>query len=273
MTSALLLALLSAPDGGVLLARPVWLKADDFELQNKLQRAEYWGHARAVRDSTTITCEHLVVRYDASGEVERILASGDVVAVDGERQAWGDEADYDNRTGVLVVHGHPRGRQGVREVTGETVTFTTGTDTLFVTKAHTISPSERVGSGATVVIDADALTLVQTQATATWKGHVRATRGLTVMTSPELDATWDANGVITRMVAKGGVEAVEPTRRAKGQRADFDAVKGLLVVTGRPEAHQGKNHMKGTRVTFFPDPELVHVENAETIIEQEPKRK
>ena len=28
-----------------------------------------------------------------------------------------DDADYDYRTGVLVVHGHPRGRQGQREVT------------------------------------------------------------------------------------------------------------------------------------------------------------
>ena len=124
-----------------------------------------------------------------------------------------------------------------------------------------------------MVIDADTLMLIQSKASATWKGHVRATRGPTVMTSKELDATWDQSGAITRMLARGGVEAVEPTRWAKGERADFDALKGVLVVTGRPEAHQGKNHMKGTRVTFFPDPELVHVENVETIIEQEPKRK
>lgn len=275
MTSALLLALLAAPDGGALLARPVVITSEKLDLDNKRQRADYRGHARAVRDSTTLTCDRLEVLLGASNDVERILASGNVVAVDGDRQAWGDTADYDNRTGVLVVRGSPRGRQGTREVQGETVTFTTGTDTLVVSRPHTISQSEsgRVGGGAPIVIDADMLTLIQSRSTATWKGHVRAVRGPTVVTANELDATWNAAGAITHLVAKGGVNAVEPTRRARGQRAEFDVEKGVLVVTGRPEAHQGKNHMRGTRVTFFPDNDFVAVENAVTTIEQEPKKK
>ena len=272
MTSALLLLLLAAPDAGTDVPRKVLISSDFAELDHKRKRGDYRGHAKAVRDSTTLACEHLVFLFDSSDEVERILAHGNVVAVDGDRQARGDEGDYDNRTGVLVVRGHPRGRQGQREVTGETVTFTTGTDTLFVTRPHTVSQAERAGGGGKLVIDADTLTLVQTKASATWRGHVRALRGPTLITAPELDATWDDKGVITRMVGRGGVDAVEPTRQARGERADYDVEKGILVVTGKPEAHQGKNHMKGTRVTFFPDTDFVAVENATAIIEQTPKK-
>ena len=120
-------------------------------------------------------------------------------------------------------------------MTGETVTFTTGTDTLLVGRPHTVSKQERAGGGGTLVIDADSLTLVQSKAFATWKGHVRALRGPTLITAPELDATWNEEGVITRMLGRGGVDAVEPTRRARGERADYDVEKGILVVTGKPE--------------------------------------
>lgn len=271
MCSTLLLALLAAPDAGTLLARTVTIEAKRSEVDFRRRHGVYERDVVVVRDSTTLRCDRLEVSYDAGGQVERVLASGNVVAVDGDRQAWGETADYDNRTGVLVVRGQPRGRQGTREITGETVTFATGTDTLLVTRPHTVTSGEPAGGGTPAVIDADTLTMVQSRATATWRGHVRVVRGPTVLTAPELDATWNAEGAITRLVAKGGVEAVEPTRRARGQRADFDVVKGVLVVTGRPEAHQGRNHMRGTRVTFFPESERVSVENAVTVIEQDPR--
>jgi hypothetical protein len=41
----------------------------------------------------------------------------------------------------------------------------------------------------------------------------------------------------------------------------------VLVVTGRPEAHQEGSHMRGTKVTLFPDREYVEVENATHIID------
>jgi lipopolysaccharide export system protein LptA len=123
-----------------------------------------------------------------------------------------------------------------------------------------------------VTIDADALSLRQARSTALWRGHVRATRGRTVLTAPELEATWDAAGTITRLVARGGVSAVEPGRSARGDRADFDVQRGVVVVTGRPEAQQGRSRLSGSRVTFYPGTDRLEVEQATTVVHPEPKR-
>ena len=166
----------------------------------------------------------------------------------------------------------PQARQGKREVVGETVTFTTGIDRVVVTKPRTRVQDEQKGpaSGA-IAIDADLLTLEGARSFATWSGHVKARRAKTTLTAPELTAHYDEAGVITRVQAKGGVEATEGDKWAKGQRADYDALKGVLVVTGKPEAKQGKSRMKGTKVTFFSGSDFIEVENATTVIEVEKK--
>jgi lipopolysaccharide transport protein LptA len=271
MTGALLALLFAAPDGGALLAHRVELSADHLTSRPREGRATYHGHARAVRQSTTLTCQTLEVFLDARGEVLRLQASGQVHASDGEREAWGDQADYDARTGVLVARGQPKGRAGSREVSGEVVTFSSGSDELRVEKPHTVSGQEQASGGGPVTIDADALTLRQARATAVWRGHVRATRGKTLLTAPELEATWDASGTITRLQARGGITASEPGRSARGDRADFDVVRGRVVVTGRPEAQQGRSHLQGNRVTFFTGSDRLEVEQATTVIQPAPK--
>ena len=47
----------------------------------------------------------------------------------------------------------------------------------------------------------------------------------------------------------------------------------MLVVTGKPQARQGKTRMTGTRVTFFSGSEFLEVENAKTVIEVEKNKK
>lgn len=256
--------LLAAPDGGALVARPVTITADRLELFNRESRAVYTGHAKAVRDGLTLTCERLEVFLTPTKDVQRIVATGDVVAVEGDREARGDQAEFDNGTGVLTVRGHPRGRQGRREVEGELVTFTTGLERLEVTKAKT-----RVAEGAEprLTIDADLLLLENPRAEARWTGHVKVVRGKTTLLTPELLASYDDAGTVTRVQAKGGVEATEGDRWARGQRGDYDVAKGVLVVTGKPEARQGQSRMRGTKVTFFSGTEFLEVENATTVID------
>lgn len=278
MLLALILA--AGPDAGVLLSRPVQVSADKLELLNKEQRAIYTGHAKAIRDTTTLTCEKITVEYGADREVSRVLAMGNVEAVDADRWGRGDEADYDNKTGTLVLRGSPRARQGKREVEGQLVTFVTGTDRIVVEKARTRVTDEKgltrdggVGGGPQrVTIDADQLVLDDRRNLAVWKGHVVARRGETTLTAPELTAISDEQGTITKVQARGGVEAVERDRWAKGQRGDYDVESGVLVVTGNPQARQGTNRMKGTKVTFHSGTDFVEVENATTVIEVDQKR-
>lgn len=279
MTWAIISLLLAAPDAGVLTARPVQVSADKLEVSNKEQRATYTGHAKAIRDTTTMTCERLIVEYGADHEVTRILARGNVEATDADRWARGDEADYDNATGTLVLRGNPVARQGKREVLGQLVTFVTGTDRVVVDKARTRADDEKgptrdggVPQVQRITIDADRLVLDEQRNVATWSGHVVARRGETTLLAPELVATYDEQGTITRVNARGGVEATERDRWARGQRGDYDVARGVLVVTGQPQARQGKNRMKGTKVTFFSGTDFIEVENATTVIEVDKKK-
>lgn len=270
----LTLALLSAADAGVLLARPVTVSGDQGTVLNREHRAFYRGHAKVVRDTTTITCDELELQYREGQSVERIIARGNVEAVDGERWARGDLANYENDTGVLTVTGHPEARQGKRQVAGEVVTFVTGTDSLLVTKARTLAEeAQGAGKPSRIAIDADTLTFEKATSVATWKGHVRARRGPTTLTAPLLLAHSDEAGTVTHVEARGGVEATEGDRWAKGRQADYDVAKGLLEVTGLPEARQGTTRLKGTRVVFRQGSDVIDVDNAVSVIEVAPKGK
>jgi len=267
---ALLLA--AAPDAG-LLARPIEVSADKLELLNKEGRAIYTGHAKAIRDTTTVTCDTLTVFYAAGHDVSRIVAVGHVEAVDGDRTATGERANYDNLTGILVVDGNPQARLGKRTVKGDRVTFTTGLERVEVTQAKTVAPSEASAQGATVEIDANLLVLEDQKSTAVWTGNVRARRGPTLIKAPELTAHYDEQGVVTQVQARGGVEATDGDKWARGQRADYDNARGVLVVTGKPEARQGPNRMRGSKITFRTGKDTLEVENATTVLQAEPKKK
>lgn len=256
----------------VLAAVPIEVSADKLELLNREGRAIYSGHAKAVRDATTVTCDTLTVFYGAGRDVSRIEAVGNVRATDGDRLATGGKAGWDNVTGVLVVDGEPRAVLGTRTVEGERVTFTTGLDKIEITKARTLAPAERTAQGASVEIDADLLVLEDRKSTAVWKGNVRARRGPTLIKAPELTAHYDAQGAVTKVQARGGVEATDGDKWARGQRADYDNARGVLVVTGKPEARQGPNTMRGSKITFVTGKDLLEVENATTVLRPEPRR-
>ncbi len=268
MIALLVSLLLTAPDAG-LPAGHLQVNGDKLDFRNKESRALYSGHAIAKRDAMTLTCDELEAFLDTRGEILRIEARGNVYAIDGDRQAWGDRAEYINQTGVLTVTGKPRGKQGPREVEGEVVTLVTGIDRLVVTRARTRVKEPK---DQRLAIDADLLTLEGVKNEAKWTGHVKAVKGKTTLLSPELTATYDEQGEINRVLARGGVEVTEGDRWARGQNGDYDVPKGTLVVTGKPQARQGKTRMKGTKVTFFSGSEFLEVENAVTVIEVEKKK-
>lgn len=260
---------LSAPDGGGSTSPHVLIAADRLEVFKKESRAIYLGHAKAERGTLTLTCDRLEVFFGPTHEVERIMARGSVAAVDGDRRAWGEEAEFVNQTGVLTVRGKPRAQQGEREVEGEVIAFTSGIDRLEVTQART---RVKAPSDQQVAIDADQMTLEGPKGEAKWAGHVRARRAKVLLLAPELIALYDERGEITRMRARGGVEVTEGDRWAQGQAAEYDVLKGVLVVTGKPQAKQGKSRMKGSKVTFFSGSEFLEVEDATTVIETEPRK-
>ena len=283
MTALLVALLLSAPDGGSLsraaLTRPVGVHSDTLQIFARENRAVYSGHARATRDAAVITCDQLTVRYSQGQEVTRVEAEGHVEVVEGDRWAKGDRADFDNLTGVLVVLGSPEARQKTSHVAGSKVTFTVGNDLIEVEDARTLfEDSGTVASGAPkpkgkpsrVAVDAKHLKVYGKKNEAVWSGNVKARRGPTRINTDRLIAHYGDDQEVTRVEAEGGVEVQDGEKWARGDHADFDNLRGLLVVTGNPIARQGDSWVKGTRVTFTVGDDRIDVEKAESLIHTKP---
>ncbi len=267
MIAVAVAVVLLAADAGTLLSRPVKVTADSLRVFNKENRAVYEGHATAVRDSMTLTCDTLIAHYNARQQVTRIEMKGHVRGVDGDRWATGEEATFDNLTGLLVATGHPEGGDGARHVVGSKVTFSTERDETQVEDARTSSEEKTPQGARRIDISADHLTLESRRHLATWVGHVVAHRESVVVRAPKMVAYSDDSGAVSRVEAMGGVDVTDKDRWARGSRMDYDNRSGVLVVTGKPEARQGTHRMRGTRVTFHSDRDFLEVENAVTVVD------
>ncbi len=118
-----------------------------------------------------------------------------------------------------------------------------------------------------VNVQSERLEIIEKKQEAIWSGHVRAKRDTTDLTCDRLIAHYTKEQEVTRIECLGNVVVVDGDKWAKGERADFDNLTGILEVTGSPEAKQGKNHVKGTKVIFYKEKDLVTVENATTVFE------
>ena len=108
---------------------------------------------------------------------------------------------------------------------------------------------------------------------AVYTGGVVATRDDTRLTCRELTAHYDAKGEVRRLVCVGNVVATDGDKWARGQRATFDNVGGILEVTGNPEARQGANIMRGTLVRFYVGTDVLEVTDADTRLESPRERR
>jgi lipopolysaccharide export system protein LptA len=109
-------------------------------------------------------------------------------------------------------------------------------------------------------------------------GHVRVKRNTTDIICDRLIAYYANRDVneVKRFECIGNVEAVDGDRWARSDYADFNNEKEILVMTGNPEARQGNNTMRGTKITFYVTSDLIDVENVTGVLEskgQDEKRK
>ncbi|MDQ3265291.1 MAG: LptA/OstA family protein [Myxococcota bacterium] len=127
--------------------------------------------------------------------------------------------------------------------------------------------AQQLRSGSQQIdIKADRLEIQGRANQAVWVGRVRAKRGNTDLSCDRLVAYYTPDQQISKIECTGSVEMHDGDRWAKGERAEFDNARGVLIVTGSPEAQQGPNHMRGTKVTFHMEKDLVQVENPVVVI-------
>lgn len=123
---------------------PVFVDCDKGRMEGSSQRFVCIGHVKMVRNTTTLTCNRSIGHYlgkDAT-EITRLECFGNVQAVDGERWARGDHADYDTVKEVLVLTGNPEARQGTNTMKGDRVVFYVDTDLIEVERVKGVLESK-----------------------------------------------------------------------------------------------------------------------------------
>lgn len=123
---------------------PVFVDCDRGRMEGSSQRFVCTGHVKMVRNTTTLTCDRSIGHYlgkDAT-EITRLECFGNVVAIDGDRWAHGDHADYDTQKEVLVLTGNPEARQGTNRMKGDRVVFYVDTDLIEVERVKGVLESK-----------------------------------------------------------------------------------------------------------------------------------
>ncbi len=123
---------------------PVFVDCDKGRMEGTQQRFVCTGHVKIVRNTTTLTCDRSIGHYlgkDAT-QITRLECFGNVVAVDGDRWAHGDHADYDTVKEVLVLTGNPEARQGTNTMKGDKVVFYVDTDLIEVERVKGVLESK-----------------------------------------------------------------------------------------------------------------------------------
>ena len=294
------------PDGGV--KSPVDTQCDFLRMEGTKQQLVCTGHVRVKRHTADITCEKLIAYYKNRNvnEMKHFECIGNVEAVDGDRWAASDFADYDNEKEVLVMTGNPKGRQGTSRLVGTKIVFHVNSDEMDVDNVTALLESQGqdekrkakkrkaplpavasrgqdagTGDGAfhnPVDVQCDRGRMEGSKEQLLCTGHVRMKRHSTDMTCERLIAHYvnkDVNEV-KRLECIGNVEATDGDRWAHSDFADFDTAKEVLLMTGHPQGRQGTSEMTGTKITFYVDSDLMDVDNAVGVLEskgQDERRK
>ena len=123
---------------------PVFVDCDKGRMDGSVRRFICTGHVKMVRNTTTLTCDRSIGHYigkDAT-QITRLECFGNVEAIDGERWARGDHADYDTEKEVLVLTGNPEARQGTSTMKGDRVVFYVDSDLIEVERVKGVLESK-----------------------------------------------------------------------------------------------------------------------------------
>ncbi|MDG2306571.1 MAG: lipopolysaccharide transport periplasmic protein LptA [Candidatus Binatia bacterium] len=106
---------------------PIVVEADKLEFDYEKNRLVYRGAVHVVQGDLELTSDNLILTFDRADELEkaqmrRVVAQGNVVITQGERQASGRRAVFDQMSRQIVLLGDPVLRDGPNEVQGDRLT-------------------------------------------------------------------------------------------------------------------------------------------------------
>ncbi|HZH13443.1 MAG TPA: LptA/OstA family protein [Archangium sp.] len=209
---------------------------------------------RAKRESMDLRCDELTAHYaqfKGKYTATRGECVGNVRAVDGERTAQGERADFDVPNRVLVVTGNPAARDASADLKGSELRLMLGSQNFEVKDATVTlrsAPLEGKGAEQNTPVVITSRRVAGTRAQASFMGDVVVKHRTLDLRCDKLTAYYNGTGEVTRADCAGNVRAVDGDRRAKGARARLHVPSRMLVVTGNPEAEDPMIHFRGTQV-------------------------
>ncbi len=103
---------------------PIYIQADGLEFDYHAKRIVYRGNVTVTQGEVVIRSDALTVTYEEEGEEQRlteVMAAGSVVVTEGDRQARGKKAVFDEESRTVTLSGNAVLRKGPNQVEGETI--------------------------------------------------------------------------------------------------------------------------------------------------------
>jgi lipopolysaccharide transport protein LptA len=203
--------------------------------------------------------------------VERFTVRGNVRVKRGSRTATGDQGVVDVKGQTLVLTGTsdapPVVRDGSETLSGDRILLRLDSEDVDVIRPRVVLRRSLAEEGhaapaVPVKVEADNLVLLQARRLARFTDDVVLRRGDAVVRSPRMEARYDADGQLTRLELRGGVEVRQGERRATGESADYDAQARTLVLQGDPKLYDQGDVLTGDRIDLALDSKEVRVERA-----------
>lgn len=110
------------PSSGAGSRQPVEITADRMEADDAAKSLVFIGNAVARQEGVTINADRLTIYYAAQGgDVDRIVAEGNVRIVQGNRLATGGRAEYFRLEERMVLTGSPKVSEEKNSVQGHEI--------------------------------------------------------------------------------------------------------------------------------------------------------
>jgi lipopolysaccharide export system protein LptA len=239
------------------------MQADRMLVDLRAETAEGLGHVKATHVESSADGGALPQGDPTNVVADRMLAKrqSQFVHYEGNVRVWHGK-DVVESSSIDVYKAERRVRSGSRVLTSflQPGAATTGAD----------KPAGTVKSGAPVTIRADDLEYFDEGRRASYRGNVQLETENTSLRADRLDVFFSAKGSpgaseVERAVAEGHVTVVQPTRRVTGERAEYFAAPGKILMTGGPPAlyDAEKGFTTGQRLTFFIHDDRIFLDGGE----------
>jgi len=110
----------------------VEINADKMSLSLNTRQADFNGNVVVKKGKSQIYCDHLIVKYLESGQIDWLKAQGTVKLVEGKSFATGDELEYFKAKNSISLSGEPKLVSEGQMVLGDQMTFDLSRSRLLV---------------------------------------------------------------------------------------------------------------------------------------------